>query len=349
MFNFPATLRGPSGFAYPYKIDNSCMFDSASTSYLTVPGTHPVADASNITVSYWLKRTKLGALSCPISGYYNTSNWADIRFNADDTITFQNYYSATNNGVATTSQVFRDCSGWYHFVFRWDLGGATNADKLQLWCNGVNLEWSITDSPANHCNLLPWTAPYFGIGSSLKYGYYFDGYVADVVIIDGTTEDATDFGEFKNGIWVPKNPTGLTFGTAGAYYEFWDSSNLGDDTSGNTNDLTTQNNISTDHQFTDTPTSNYPTIDANNQGVGNTYLKEGGLIVSWPNSNWRGAGSSILLPKTGKWYWEVKLVGSDVDGFQFGFSGQDKTSGVQCTSAFSLTGSVEPAMAWVME
>ena len=50
---------------------------------------------------------------------------------------------------------------------------------------------------------------------------------------------ASDFGETKNGAWIPKDPSGLTFGDNGAYLKFESSSALGNDSSGNDNDFTT--------------------------------------------------------------------------------------------------------------
>ena len=37
-------------------------------------------------------------------------------------------------------------------------------------------------------------------------------YIAEYVFIDGTQYAASDFGETKNGAWIPKDPSGLTFG-----------------------------------------------------------------------------------------------------------------------------------------
>jgi hypothetical protein len=55
---------------------------------------------------------------------------------------------------------------------------------------------------------------------------FFDGYMAECVLIDGTALDPTSFGEFDEdtGIWKPISVSGLTFGTNGFYLEFKDSS-----------------------------------------------------------------------------------------------------------------------------
>jgi hypothetical protein len=78
--------------------------------------------------------------------------------------------------------------------------------------------------------------------------------------IDGQALAPSDFGEFDSdsGIWKPIAYTG-TYGTNGFYLEFKDSSALGDDTSGNSNDFTV-NNLTSIDQTTDTPTNNFATF-----------------------------------------------------------------------------------------
>ena len=41
---------------------------------------------------------------------------------------------------------------------------------------------------------------------------YFDGYLSQVNFINGTDLTASSFAETKEGVWIPKNTSGLTFG-----------------------------------------------------------------------------------------------------------------------------------------
>ena len=69
-------------------------------------------------------------------------------------------------------------------------------------------------------------------------GRQFDGYITEVCAIDGSQLAPTDFGEFDEDsptIWKPINVSGLTFGTAGFYLDFEDSSSLGNDVAGSNN------------------------------------------------------------------------------------------------------------------
>jgi hypothetical protein len=91
--------------------------------------------------------------------------------------------------------------------------------------------------------------------------------MAEVNLIDGQQLAPSDFGETDedSGIWKPIAYTG-TYGTNGFYLEFKDSSALGDDTSGNTNDWTV-NNLTSIDQTTDTPTNNFATLNSLDFGV----------------------------------------------------------------------------------
>jgi hypothetical protein len=77
--------------------------------------------------------------------------------------------------------------------------------------------------------------------------------MAEFIFIDGQQLTPSSFGETKNGVWIPKDPSGLTFGSNGYHLKFENASDLGNDSSGNNNDFTA-NNMGTDHQVSDSPT-----------------------------------------------------------------------------------------------
>ena len=49
-----------------------------------------------------------------------------------------------------------------------------------------------------------------------------DGYLAEINFVDGTALTAASFGETVQGIWTPKDTSGLTFGTNGFHLTFKD-------------------------------------------------------------------------------------------------------------------------------
>jgi hypothetical protein len=111
--------------------------------------------------------------------------------------------------------------------------------------------------------------------------------LSEINFIDGQALAPTDFGEFDedSGVWKPIAYTG-TYGTNGFYLEFKDSSALGDDTSGNSNDFTV-NNLTSIDQTTDTPTNNFATLNPlsyNNQ--------PGGNYITFSEGNLKAVGNS---------------------------------------------------------
>mgnify|MGYP001391826227 CR=1 FL=1 len=42
-------------------------------------------------------------------------------------------------------------------------------------------------------------------------------YLADTYMVDGTAKAIGDCGTTKNGVWIPDNPSGFTFGTNGFF------------------------------------------------------------------------------------------------------------------------------------
>ena len=76
------------------------------------------------------------------------------------------------------------------------------------------------------------------IGNNYNYTRDMAGYMAEANLIDGSALDADSFGETKDGIWIPKDTSGLTFGDNGFRLEFkqtgtgGDANGIGADTSG---------------------------------------------------------------------------------------------------------------------
>ena len=80
-----------------------------------------------------------------------------------------------------------------------------------------------------------------------------------MVLLTPSTFGVTDT---STGRWIPKTLSGISYGTNGFRLTFADSSSdaaVGDDTSGNGNDLT-PNNVDRTDVRTDTPTNTFPTM-----------------------------------------------------------------------------------------
>jgi hypothetical protein len=285
-----------------YAVDNSLRFNDGSEDSLTITP----ASASNRrtwTWSGWIKRGNLGITQIIFSGG-SANTW--IRFNDTDKLEFN--IQDNDESTIITTQLFRDVSAWYHIVVAIDTTQGTDTNRIKFYVNGnqvTSFSTSVYVSQNYEAGINNTGAHYIG---RLNYAatQWFDGYMAECVLIDGQQLDPTSFGEFDedSGIWKPIDVSGLTFGTNGFYLEFKDSSALGDDTSGNGNDFTV-NNLTAIDQTTDTPTNNFATYNPLiNKSSGVPTMSNGNLTLV-TNACEFGSVSSIGVSQ-GKWYCELK-------------------------------------------
>jgi hypothetical protein len=130
--------------------------------------------------------------------------------------------------------------------------------------------------------------------------YKFVGYLADTYFVDGTALDPTSFGEFKNGVWIPKRYTG-SYGTNGFHLEYDGNAN---DSSGTGNNWTATNIVAGDYML-DSPTNNYATLNPLAPSGGT--FSNGNLSWSSATTDGRFALSTISPSTDGKWYCEVNI------------------------------------------
>ncbi len=293
------------------------------------------------TFSMWLKRSKLGSTQYFLSqGSDNNNNFA-MYFDANDSMGMWDYGSGYNWRY-TTNRKFRDPNAWYHVLLRASTTDGTAQDRMKLYINGVQ-ETSFSTNTTASSNL---NTHVNQSGNALRIGIYtsgssyFDGLIAHFHLADGTAYTPSTFGETDatTGIWKPKTSPSVTYGTNGFFLEFNNSANMGLDTSGQTNNLTTSGTVI---QTKDTP-SNF--FAANN----NLWGQESTRILTFTNINnmISGGGSSTwyqcpatLAFNSGKFYWECKFnAGTNLDKNTAGVIDYEKT---QASGQFQdATGSV---------
>jgi len=311
----PLILPGnvASATAATYSIDNSCRFNDDDAAYMQwTPTDSAGTDGQIYTLSFWLKRGSLGAGSQTIFSYATPQS--QIQFESD----VWNAHGFKDGGTTwyetKTTAKYRDPSAWYHFVTAVDTTQGTEANRVKVYVNGVQITSLTVDYPTQNLNTLFFTDIIHTIG---RYEYgdtnYFDGYLAEFIGIDGTQYAASDFGEFDSDsptIWKPKDPSGLTFGDEGFWLDFEDSSALGNDVSGNDNDWTVTNLAAAD-QATDTPTNNFCTLNpvATTSGLGSelTFSEGNCKIVNTGSGLWEPSIGTIAAT-AGKWYAEFKVT-----------------------------------------
>ena len=298
-----------------YNVDNSLRFNDGSSDYLNrTPSS--AGNTKTFTFSTWSKRSDIGtgADQHLLSAEYGSNINTYIYWSTNNNLVV---YAVNSVGdiefLLQTTQVFRDVSAWYHIVVAVDTTQSTDSNRVKVYINGTqvtnftqvstfsfyptqNFDTAINQNTNHEIGRRP--------AGTTKF---YDGYLAETVLIDGSQLDATSFGEFDedSGIWKPIDVSGLTFGTNGFYLDFEDSSALGNDVSGNDNDFTV-NNLTSIDQTTDTPTNNYATLLPLSTSSYIT-LSEGNLKSTGNNSSDNGNTRSSIMPSSGKWYVEVKV------------------------------------------
>jgi len=297
--------------AVDYTIDQSLRFERTDSSYFNrTPGSS--GDRSTFTISCWIKRGRFGYNGVIASAGDSVSSDPQTMFWISDDNTFR-FASHGGTGFNLTSDaVYRDPSAWYHFVAAIDTTQATAADRGKFYVNGELItvtgtypaQDAVTDF--NYSSAVQYIGVYVDHGV-LQPTYYYDGYLAELYLIDGTQYAASDFGETSSTTnqWIPKDASGLTFGTNGYYFKFQDSAALGDDSSGNGNDYTVNNLAATD-QMKDSPTNNFSTMNplAGGDGSGGGQALSEGNLSDLSQTDNTGIPITFGIPGSGKWYFE---------------------------------------------
>jgi len=319
------------GDFYSYSIDQSLRFNDTDDHYLNRVGT--TGDRQKWTWSGWVKRSTLGNINAIFSEGTTGSSFA-LYFWSDNTIYAQERNSSSNRFVHQTSAVFRDVGAWMHICYAVDTTQATDADRVNLYVNGV--EQSIVAVGGNTLYPSLNLSANINFGGNHSTGYAatnsfkcFDGYMAEVHFVDGQQLNATDFAEEKNGIWVPKQVSGMTYGTNGYYLTFSSDSftdNASDpdvfaDQAGSNNH--NAYNFAASDIVPDSPTNNFATLSPLHTVAGPT-LSEGNLKLVGSGTDYDRSYATFGLT-SGKWYAEFRYLSGDNRGM-FGIVREDSTS-----------------------
>ena len=342
----PFGFLGSQGDNDSYQIQRSLRFNG-STKYLT--RTIQLSATTN-TWSFWVKRSSLGSTGA-IYGFTNSINTtfqiafmdsALYGFGNTDSLIFGDDLTSARLRLATT-QVFRDTSAWYHFVVVLDTTQATASDRAKIYVNGSQITSFTNETyPTQNTSLNCGGSVSNGVGAlGFANAYQFNGYLAEINVIQGQALTPSSFGETDaiTGRWKAKAYSG-TYGTNGFYLKFADNSGttsttLGKDSSPNGNnwtpnnfsvDNTTSNGINND-SLVESPT-NYGTDTGLGGEIRGNYctfnpLKRSSTYANLSNGNLTiigvtgGAGQQSvqanIAMSSGKWYAEaiITTVGAE--------------------------------------
>jgi hypothetical protein len=261
------------------------------------------------TLSFWLKRCKLATDTYVFGSGADANNTFDVEFNTSDQLRVWNYVGAFQTNLITTP-LFRDPSAWYHIVVVYDSAQTVDADRVTVYSNGSEItDFGTATYPSQNGDSIVGSDTEIGFGRYISNGSNpADIYLAECNFINGSAQAVTAFGETNDdGIWVPKQYSG-SYGTGGFFLDFEDSSDLGKDVSGSSNDMTTSGLAAAD-QMSDTPTNNHCTFNSINTSS-SVALLDGNLVID-------GNGGGAYYPvagtqamESGKWYIEFKQTSS---------------------------------------
>jgi len=299
----------------------SLRFDKGSSAYLS----RTPAGASNQktwTWSCWLKRGNLVSGRIFDAGA-NDENWTTIGFSNDQIYAEHRVSDSTVFKVFSTA-LLRDTSAWYHIVVAFDTANSTASDRLKLYINGVEATYASTAYGSINTDTYINSTTVHHFSRFHSDTQHFDGYLAEANLIDGAALAPSSFGETKNGVWIPIDTSGLTFGTNGFRLQFADNAvgtpenegvveddNIGRDTSGEHNHWTSSNIVASDCAMPDSPENNFATLNPLVPATYATY-SEGNLKLSHSSNGWAMSFGTFAV-SSGKWYFELVHVAGSIN------------------------------------
>ena len=301
------------------------------------------------TFSFWLKRSNTEDAQSFYSEKSDSNDFFSISFTSGDQLEIQNKDNGSNNLVYISTRVFKDLSAWYHIVFAYDSAQSSASDRFRVWVNGVaETAWDASTLPAQGNTDIAVSKGSSGTYNPRVGKYdastYYNGYMAQVLKVDGQSLAASNFGstDATTGEWKPKSDgevrtavtAGSGWGTTGWMLTFQNSSYPGYDykTSDRSSNLdftvggdgfqsqTTPSNIFA------TGVSDFKYVSNFTWSAGNTTFINTG---SWEAGYWN------MAPTTGKWYFEAKLIAIG-SGAMFGIASIDEVAQEYGNTGFNV-------------
>ena len=305
----PIIIPGNRLASTGYAIDQSIRFNSADSAYMhRTPSSS--GNRKTFTSSFWVKLGDTTDCALPFPSVYQNASYG--AFLSSGVIQFFIYYTGSAwQGQLYTNRVFRDPAAWYHFVIVVDTTQATSTERVRIYVNGQRETIFSTENYPNQNQDTDWnnSGEKMGIGVNANGfgGSFGEYYAAEMHYLDGYAYGPEYFGETNDsGIWIPKEYDG-SYGTNGFKIDGRDSSDLGDDESGQGNDFTVVN-LAAHDQVGDSPTNNFCTANPLDSYYFAGTFKDGNLDVttSGATGNFTFHTTTQKIPTSGKWYTEVR-------------------------------------------
>jgi len=258
-----------------YTVKNAIWLDGSADELTFTPSQDGTGAGKKYTLSFWTKTVDTddeGAFFCAGQSGGDSLHIQTAWNSGNEYLNVNDSSGGSSNWLRRTGvRRFRDPTAWVHFILAVDnssgggLAGTANAARVYI--NGVedtSFPEAQSHPPSSDTSRMTMQYEHV-IGNGAGFSDFKDMYIAEFIIVDGQQLAATDLGEYDdNGVWVPVNPSGLTFGNNGCHLNFalaqGTGNGPGNDVSGKDNHWTNpSSNIAAGQTTTDSPTD-----DANN-------------------------------------------------------------------------------------
>ena len=251
-------------FDNTFTVGNSALFNDPTVKNRSLSRSQTAGSNTVWTASAWLKKT--GFLNTVWLNFGTGSTQGQLGFHPTGEMYI--YNGSSSAGSIKSTEKFLDSSVFHHYHIMWN-SGASGTDKLQIAVDGVPMTSFVTDgrSSASAFQSANQNGETVLIGDNATNtdDIYFNGYMSEFVLLDGTASAYTNFGQVDTSTnrWVPKDVSGLDYtGANSTYLNFAASGDLGNDASpSGTIDYTNNNSVVSS---TDSPTTNFAVLDPNN-------------------------------------------------------------------------------------
>ena len=298
-------------FGNSFTVGNSALFDYANNEILKRTNSSG-GNETKWTFSTWVKFTDISAAQIIFGSNAPTISpalwFGDTTRALYFTLYNGNFYSGGGSYVMSlqTDPLPDDETQWMHIVAKYDSTVSTpSSSSIAIYVNGVQQGLQGTETYPGQNQVAGWnSANEMLIGTAYNSNLTTQNlraYMAETVNIDGLALGPDSFGQTDTTTnrWIPKDVSGLTFGTNGFYLNYANSSDVGNDVSGNNNDWT---NVNTVTQTTDSPTTNITVLSPNRNLTGGT-PSNGNRTILTGSSQYGPIWTEMGL-SSGKWYWE---------------------------------------------
>ena len=210
-----------------YEIDNSLRFrDSSPYTYLQLASSGTPTSTTTGTLSFWLKRSKLGDYQTIWYGGPDTSNYTSLYIHTADVDTLVGYGAIAASATIMTANDNKlvDPSAWYHIVWTLDTTESVEVNRSKLYINNE----LVTPNGAYNYPAEDEIIQAFRSGSVMDIGRQedntsqsIDGYLAEFRYIDGQALTPSSFAETSTTTnqWMPIEYDG-TYGNNGFYQKY---------------------------------------------------------------------------------------------------------------------------------